>query len=123
MQAHYEEIKNLGGELVVFSTETNDISNNLATKQKLSFPIVRDDELKISQAFGLAFKLPDGVREIYASFGIDIPKNTGRDAWELPMPARFVVDKDGVIRAADVDPDYTKRPEPEETMAVVRDIA
>ena len=120
---HYEEIKNLGGELVVFSNETNDISNELATKRKLSFPIVRDEDLKISQAFGLAFNLPDDVREIYTSFGIDIPKNTGRDAWELPMPARFVIDKDGVIRSSDVDPDYTKRPEPEDTMAVVRDIA
>ena len=123
MQAHYEEIKTLGGELVVFSSETNAISENLATKHKLGFPIVRDEDLKISQAYGLAFKLPDEVREIYASFGIDIPKNTGRDAWELPMPARFVIDKDGVIRTADVDPDYTKRPEPEETMAVVRSIA
>ena len=123
MQAHYDEIKSLGGELVVFSTETNAISNDLATKQKLGFPIVRDEELKIAQAFGLAFKLPDDVREIYSSFGINIPKNTGRDAWELPMPARFVIDKDGVIRAADVDPDYTKRPEPEATMAVVRDVA
>lgn len=120
---HYEEIKSLGGELVVFSNETNDISNELATKRKLSFPIVRDKDLKISQAFGLAFKLPDDVREVYTSFGIDIPKNTGRDAWELPMPARFVIDKDGVIRSSDVDPDYTKRPEPEDTMAVVRDIA
>ena len=107
----------------MFSSETNAISNDLATKHKLGFPIVRDEELKISRAYGLAFELADDLREVYSSFGINIPKNSGREAWELPMPARFVIDKEGVIRAADVDPDYTKRPEPEETMAVVRDIA
>ena len=116
-------MQKLGAELVVFSTETNAISSDLATKHKLGYPIVRDEELKIASAYGLAFQLPDEIREIYSSFGIDIPKNTGRDAWELPMPGRFVIDKDGIVRAADVDPDYTKRPEPEETMAVLRDLA
>ena len=52
--------------------------------------------------------------------GIDLPKNTGRDVWELPMPARLVIDKEGIIRAIDADPDYTKRPEAEATLEVVR---
>jgi hypothetical protein len=37
------------------------------------------------------------------------------------MPARYVIDQDGRIRAADVNPDYTIRPEPEDTVVVVRD--
>jgi peroxiredoxin len=32
------------------------------------------------------------------------------------MPARFVVSQDGIIRKVDVDPDYTRRPEPEDTI-------
>ena len=107
----------------MFSSETNAISNDLATKQKLGFPIVRDEELKISRAYGLAFQLPDDLRDVYSGFGINIPKNTEREAWELPMPARFVIDKEGIIRAADVDPDYTKRPEVDATMAVLRSLA
>ena len=120
MQDIYDTVKGLNGEIVVFSSETNTISKGMADKQKLGFPIVRDEELKISRAFGLAFQLPDDLRGVYASFGIDIPKFTERDVWELPMPARYVIDKDGVIRAADVDPDYTKRPEPEATLDVVK---
>jgi hypothetical protein len=52
--------------------------------------------------------------------GIDLAKTNGDDSWTLPMPARHVIDRDGVIRDAQVDPDYTRRPEPSETLAVLR---
>ncbi len=120
MQAIYDDIKKLDGEIIVFSAENAEISADLARKQKLSFPIIKDVDLNISRAFGLAFMLPDDLKATYSGFGIDLPKNTGRDVWELPMPARFVIDKDGVIRAVDADPDYTKRPEPEATLAIAQ---
>jgi len=120
LQDHYDTIKELGGELVVFSPETHETTATLVEKLKLTFPIVRDEGQDIARAFGLVFDVPEAVSTIYASFGIDVPKFTGRDAWQLPMPARYVIDKTGIIQAADVDPDYTKRPEPEETMAVLR---
>ncbi len=123
MQAQYDEIKSLGGELVVFSPELTDVTANLAGKQNLTFPIVRDDGLNIARSFGLVFEVPAEVQSIYQGFGIDLPKNTGHTAWELPMPARFVVDSAGIIQAASVDPDYTKRPEPEETMKVLRSLS
>ena len=66
--------------------------------------------------------LPDDLKGVYSGFGIDLPKNTGRDVWELPMPARLVIDKEGIIRAIDADPDYTKRPEAEATLEVVRSL-
>jgi peroxiredoxin len=69
------------------------------------------------------FTLPDDLKGVYQGFGLDLPRNTGHPAWELPMPARFVIDRRGIIRAADVDPDYTVRPEPEATLAIVRSLA
>lgn len=113
-------MKSLGAEIVVFSSETPDISKGLATKQGLGYPIVYDKGLAIARSFGLAFLLPDDLKATYQSFGIDLPKTTGHPVWELPMPARFVVDRGGLVRAADVDPDYTVRPEPEETLKVLR---
>jgi hypothetical protein len=41
-------------------------------------------------------------------------------AWTLPIPARFDIDLLGIIRAAESDPDYTTRPEPEDTLEAVR---
>ena len=123
MQDHYDTIKEFGGELVVFSPETHETTATFIKKLNLTFPIVRDEEQGIARAYGLVFDVPEAVSTIYAGFGIDVPKFTGRDVWQLPMPARYVIDKAGIIQAADVDPDYTQRPEPEETMAVLRRLA
>ena len=86
----------------------------------LSFELLRDLGNHVSEAYGLAFTLPDDLREIYVKFGIDLAKGNGDGTWRLPMPARFVIDRGGIIRAADADPDYTRRPEPARTVEVLR---
>ena len=98
------------------------MSRELAAKQNITYPIVQDVDLAIAKSFGIAFAVPDDVKGVYAGFGIDVPKNTGMATWELPMPARFVIDQTGVVRAADVDPDYTVRPEATATLSVVREL-
>jgi hypothetical protein len=42
------------------------------------------------------------------------------DFWALPMPSRFIVDQQGVIRAADVNLDHTIRPEPETAIEALK---
>ncbi len=68
---------------------------------------------------GLRFEVAAEVKEIYGGFGIDLPKVNGDDSWTLPIPARLVVDSGGIVRAADIDVDYTRRPEPDKTVADV----
>ena len=116
-------MKAVGGEIIVFSPENNAVSKGMADKQKLGFPIVQDTGLGIARAFGLAFTLPDDLKAVYQGFGIDLPKNTGYANWELPVPSRFVVDKVGIVRGADADPDYTVRPEASITLSLLRSIA
>lgn len=58
-----------------------------------------------------------------AQFGIDLEKANGEATWVLPMPARFIVDRESIIRYAQYDPDTTVRPEPEHTLAVLRSLA
>ena len=74
----------------------------------------------MAAAYGLVYTLPEDLQRVYLGFGIDLPKANGDDSWTLPIPARFVVDRDGIIRAADADPDYTHRSEPADTIAVLR---
>lgn len=112
----------VGGEIVVLSAETSDISKGMADKHKLAYPIVADRGLAIARAFGLVFTPPDDLKAVYQGFGIDLPKNTGHAAWELPVPARFVVDRHGIVRAVDADPDYTVRPEATDTLAKLRNM-
>ena len=88
-------------------------------KHRLDFPVLSDVGHGYANELSLSFALPDDLREIYRGFGIALPDFNGDDSWELPMPARIVVDREGVIRSIDADPDYTRRPEPEATLDVL----
>ncbi len=57
---------------------------------------------------------------MYTSFGIDLERFNSDGIWRLPMPARYVISQDAVIRSTDVNPDYTIRPEPDETVEFLR---
>jgi peroxiredoxin len=72
---------------------------------------------------GLRFEVPPDLQAVYGGFGIDLPKYNGDDSWTLAVPARLVVDAGGIVRAADIEVDYTRRPEPEKTLADVRALA
>ena len=86
----------------------------------LSFEMLRDFGNRTAEAYGLVFTLPDDLREIYLKFGIDLARGNGDGTWRLPVPARFVIDREGIIRAVDADPDYTRRPEPTQTVEALR---
>jgi peroxiredoxin len=86
----------------------------------VTFETLRDFGNRVAEEYGLVFTLPDDVREIYLKLGIDLARGNGDDTWRLPIPARFVIDRPGLIRAVDADPDYTRRPEPAHTVEIVR---
>ena len=88
----------------------------------LPFALLRDHGNKVAEAYGLVFTLPDDLRAIYERFGIDLARGNGDGTWRLPVPARFVIDRGGVIRAVDADPDYTRRPEPARTVEILRQL-
>jgi peroxiredoxin len=67
--------------------------------------------------------MPDYLRALYGTFPLDLEKFNGEGSWTLPIPARFVIDRQGIIRAAGSDPDYTTRPEPRDTLEALRAIA
>jgi peroxiredoxin len=113
----------LGASLVVISPELPERVAEMAAKQKLTFPILWDEKSMVAEAFGLAFRLPDDLREVYLGFGNDLAVRNGDPSWRLPVPSRFVVDSEGIIRSVQADPDYTHRPEPETTVDALRKVA
>jgi hypothetical protein len=78
--------------------------------------LLSDPGNQVARKFSLAFQLPEELRKVYLSFGVDLEKFNGDDSWTLPMPARFIIDQSGIIRSADVNADYTIRPEPSDTV-------
>ena len=114
------EIESLGASLIVLSPQLPEFTRPGAERQKLTFPILTDLDNRIGEAYGLAFRLPDDLIDVYTKNGIDLPRYNGDQSWRLSMPARIVIRRDGIIASAAADPDYTRRPEPEETIAILR---
>ena len=85
----------------------------------MNFEILRDSGNEVAAAFGLRWTLPGDLQKLYVGFGLDLPGGNGDDSWTLALPASYVIDRHGVIRYARTDPDYTRRPEPEETVKFI----
>jgi peroxiredoxin len=110
------EVKTLGSSMLAITPELERYTHNVHKKLNLTFDILTDLHLKTAEQFQLAFVLPDYLRELYKSFGITLDRFHNESEYRLPMPARYVIDKEGIIRAADVNADYTIRPETSETV-------
>jgi peroxiredoxin len=120
LQTISAKVAGLGGSLVVISPERPSYVSAMAERHKLEFPILWDERLAVAAAFGLAFELPADLREVYRSFGLDLPTHNGDPSWRLPVPSRFTIGGDGRIGSVQADPDYTHRPEPESTLELLR---
>src|SRR6266403_137769 len=108
------------GPLVAVSPMREPYLRKMAEKNHLEFDLLRDEGNVVSAKFGLVFRLPDDLIELYKTFGADLVRFNGDDSWTLPMPARFVIDQKGILWHADVNADYTVRPDPSETIAVLK---
>ena len=108
---------------MAISPQLPEHSRELIERRHLTFEILSDKGNEVAARFGLRFRLPDYLIGLYRTFPLDLEAFNGDPSWTLPVPARFVIDRDGIVRAAESDPDYTTRPEPADTLAALRAIA
>ncbi|ORJ62499.1 hypothetical protein B5V00_04225 [Geothermobacter hydrogeniphilus] len=120
LQAVLPEIEKSGATLVAISPMLAKYTPQLVQKLGLTFPVLSDPGNKVAAKFGAVYTLPEAMREVYRSLGLDIPRFNGDDSWRLPMPARIIIDPAGTIHRADFYPDHTLRPEPDETVEILR---
>ncbi len=121
LQERLPEIHDLGAKLVAISPETPDNSLTTQEKHDLAFEVLSDRGNQVARAFGLVFKLPADVSDIYKNkFGIDLAAYNGDDSDELPIPATFVIGRDGTILKSFVEPDYTKRLDPDDIITSLK---
>lgn len=120
LQAALPQFEALGAGLVAISPQNPVNSRKSVRQNNLTFPILSDPHNAVAAAFGLRFKMQDYLIELYKSLKNDLPAFNGDPSWTLPMPARFVVGQDGIILYAEVNPDYTRRPEPGDMLPALR---
>jgi peroxiredoxin len=113
------EIAVAGASLVALTAE--DRGGALSTKRKhgLDFEILCDFDNGVSLNFGLVFRVTNEIRRHYREAGIHFPLIYGNESWFLPIPATYVVGKDGVIRLAYVNPEFRQRLDPVRILEVL----
>ena len=114
------DIEALGANLLVLSPQLEKYTRQVAKKHHLTYSVLMDRDNGIAAQFGLKFKLSDDLRKVYSKFGINLERFNGSDAWTLPLSGRFIANNDGIIQDVQVDPDYTKRPEPSEIITLLK---
>jgi peroxiredoxin len=116
-------LKEHGATIVAITPQLAEASRSLIEKQGISFDLLSDPGNAYAAKLGLRFTLPNDLKELYLSFGNDLAVRNGGSSWTLPMPGWFVIDRRGIVRAADVDPDYEHRPEPQKTIDDIKTFA
>lgn len=123
LQAALPEIRDAGARVVAISPQVAANSRKSVRQNALEFPILSDVHNDVAAAFGLRFALQGYLIELYKSLKNDLPAFNADPSWTLPMPARYVIAQDGTIVYAEVNPDYTRRPDPSEMLPAIRKAA
>jgi peroxiredoxin len=120
IEAAAAQIRSLGASLVAISPQTPASSRKSQHDNAVSFPILSDHRGEIAAAFGLRWRVQDELKAVMAAFKVDLAVHNGEPSWTLPMPARYVIAPDGVISYSEVNPDYTRRPDPSELLPTLQ---
>jgi peroxiredoxin len=113
------EIIQAGATLAAISPQTVQQSFFMRNQHKLRFPLLSDMGNKVAREFGLTYRIPDEQKAIYQRAFVNLPFVNGDDSWELPIPATYIIDRDGSVLFASANEDYTERPEPEDIVRVL----
>ena len=113
------EIEARGASLVAISQQTAANSRKSQRSNKVGFPIVGDKGGELAENLDLRWHLPEDLQAIHKQLGADLVAFNGENSWTLPMPARYVIGQDGIIAYAEINPDYTRRPEPSDVFSIL----
>ncbi len=110
------QIEQAEAAIVAISPQTVKQAFFMHDQHKLRFPLLSDAGNKVARQFGLTYRVPAMQEAVYRRAFVNLPFTNGDDSWELPIPAVYIVDRDGTIVYASANEDYTERPEPDDIL-------
>src|SRR5947207_8732735 len=114
------QIENAGATLVAISPQTVKQSFFMHDQHKLRFPLLSDVGNRLARQFGLTYRVPQAQEAVYRRAFVNLPFTNGDDSWELPIPATYILERDGIVIYASANEDYTERSEPADIVALLR---
>lgn len=115
----FPRLREAGALLVAVSPQTSRQSDFMVGQHELKFPVLHDPGCGVAEQFGLAFELPDYLREYYRTILVNIPFINGDQSWRLLLPGTFVIGQDRKVLYAEAHADFRVRPEPDEALGAV----
>lgn len=118
-----DALRAAGGTFIALTPEKPDLAVATREKAKGNYAVYSDGDFAAAKAFKVHFVVDDATKAKYQQFGLKVAESNVSGTWELPAPATFVIDKEGVIRWVFADWDYKKRADPDEVIKAVKAIA
>ena len=113
------QIERARATLAVVSPQTVKQSFFMHDQHKLRFPLLSDAGNQLARQFGLTYRVPELQQAVYRRAFVNLPFTNGNESWELPIPATYVIDRDGTVLYASANEDYAERPEPADVLRVL----
>jgi peroxiredoxin len=113
-------IDQAGATFVAISPQTVKQSFFMHDQHKLRFPLLSDAGNKVARQFGLTYRVPSLQEAVYRRAFVNLPFTNGDESWELPIPATYILDRDGTVLHASANEDHTERPEPNDIVLALR---
>ena len=120
LQAALPQVQAAGASLVAISPQIAKHSGFTADQHELRFPVLSDPGNRVARQFGLVYRLPQELEQLYRAIFINLPLANGDESWELPLPATYILERDGTVLYAFADADHMRRAEPAELVERVR---
>ena len=111
------QIEHAPASLIAISPQTVKQSFFMADQHKLRFPLLSDLDNRVARQFGLVYRVPDYQQAVYRRVFINLPFANGDESWELPVPATYILNRNGSVLFSSVNADYAERPEPAEILS------
>src|SRR5262249_33617922 len=115
-----EEIAAEGTQIVAIMPEREQYAAEFKTEAHAKYPILTDMDNGYAMSLNLVFWVGAEMEALMAKLGRDIPQYQGNESWMFPIPATFVVGRDGLIKERFIDPDYRKRMAIDDLLQAIR---
>jgi peroxiredoxin len=119
MSAIARRIAEAGASMVGVSPQTEKQALFMHDQHELAFPLLVDAHNLLARQFGLVYRVPEEQQALYSRTFVNLPFVNGDGSWELPVPAAFVIDRNGRVLFAGVEEDYRVRAEPRDILGAV----
>ncbi|WP_417746604.1 peroxiredoxin-like family protein [Rosistilla oblonga] len=124
MQQRLPDLRRLGAELVAITPQLPDESLTQIEQASLEFPVLSDQDARVAAEYGVAWKVPELILDhMRNDRNLELATINGGNGSVLPIPATFVINREGIVTWRFVDVDYRQRAEPDEIVAALQALA